>query len=73
MVNVDEKAIELYTVGYQKAINLKVYNRYTKKLREALGRMSASKFPPNKESRESVRLGDRAPELPVVKEVVREK
>ncbi|HEY8146915.1 MAG TPA: tetratricopeptide repeat protein [Kofleriaceae bacterium] len=73
VVNVDEKAIELYTVGYQKAINLKVYNRYTKKLREALGRMSASKFPPNKEARESVRLGDRAPELPVVKEVVREK
>jgi hypothetical protein len=35
--------------------------------------MSASKFPPNKEARESVRLGDRTPELPVVKEVVREK
>ena len=73
VVNVDEKAIELYTVGYQKAINLKVYNRFTKKLREALGRMSASKFPPNKEARESVRLGDRPPQLPVVKEVVREK
>src|SRR5690606_37423188 len=72
VIDIEEKAIELYTVGYQKAIGLKVYNQFTRKLREALGRMAASRFPPNKEARESTRVGDRAPEPALVKEVVRE-
>ena len=71
VINIEEKAIELYTVGYQKAIGLKVYNQFTRKLREALGRMAASRFPPNKESRETLRVSDRPPSPPIVKEVVR--
>jgi tetratricopeptide (TPR) repeat protein len=71
VINIDEKAIELYTVGYQKAIGLKVYNQFTRKLREALGRMAASRFPPNKESRETLRVSDRPPAPAIVKEVVR--
>ena len=71
VINIEEKAIELYTVGYQKAIGLKVYNQFTRKLREALGRMAASRFPPNKESRETLRVSDRPPSPPIVREVVR--
>ena len=33
---------------------------------------AASRFPPNKEARESVRVSDRAPDPPLVREVVRE-
>ena len=72
VITIEEKAIELYTVGYHKALALKVYGEFTRKLREALGRMAASRFPPNKESREALRLGGLAPEPVLVKEVVRD-
>ena len=72
VITIEEKAIELYTVGYHKALALKVYGEFTRKLREALARMAASRFPPNKESREGLRLGGQAPEPLLVKEVVRE-
>jgi hypothetical protein len=72
VINIEEKAIELYTVGYQKALALKVYSEFTRKLREALGRMAASRFPPNKEAREGLRLGGVAPQPALVKEVVRD-
>jgi TolA-binding protein len=71
VITIEERAIELYTVGYQKALALKVYNEFTRKLREALGRMAASRYPPNKEAREGVRLGEQVPAPALVKEVVR--
>jgi TolA-binding protein len=71
VIGIEEKAIELYSVGYQKALALKVYSEFTRKLREALGRMAASRFPPNKEAREGVRVGQVVPEPALVKEVVR--
>lgn len=71
VITIEEKAIDLYIVGYKKAIELKVYNEYTRKLRTALGRMAASQFPPAKESRGQQRLGDRTPEIGLTKEVVR--
>ncbi len=73
VINIEEKAIELYTVGYQKALALKVYGEYTRKLREALGRMAASRFPPNKEVREGLRVGGAVPQPALVKEVVRDR
>ncbi|MBL4634170.1 MAG: tetratricopeptide repeat protein, partial [Kofleriaceae bacterium] len=71
VITIEEKAIELYIVGYKKAIELKVYNEYTQKLRAALGRMAASQFPPAKESRGQQRLGDRTPTIGLTKEVIR--
>ncbi len=71
VINIEEKAIDLYISGYRKAIELKVYNQYTKKLRSALGRMAASQFPPAKEARDARRLGDRTPIIPYSLEVVR--
>lgn len=72
VITIEEKAIELYTRGYEKALELKVYNDFTKKLREALGRMAASRFPPLNESRQTQRLGDRQVLPALVKEVIRE-
>lgn len=72
VITIEERAIDLYTTGYKKAIALKVYNDYTKKLRSALGRMAASQFPPSKEARESLRLGDRTPEINIAREVARD-
>ena len=73
VINIEEKAIELYSVGYQKALSLKVYGEFTRKLREALGRMAASRFPPNKEAREGLRVGGAVPQPVLVKEVVRDR
>ena len=72
VITIEERAIDLYTTGYRKAIELKVYNDYTKKLRSALGRMAASQFPPAKEAKEPMRLGDRTPSIDIVREVVRD-
>ena len=72
VITIEERAIGLYTTGYKKAIDLKVYNDYTKKLRAALGRMAASQFPPSKEAREPMRLGDRTPSIDLMREVVRD-
>ena len=55
----------------QKAIQMQVYDEYTAKIREALGRLAAQKFPPEHESRSSERIGDRPPTPEIVTEVAR--
>ena len=72
VIDIEEKAIQRYQSGYEQALQLKVYNEYTKKIREALGRLSPSSFPPEKEVRAEQRIGDRVPEPEIVKEVVRD-
>ncbi len=66
-----DKAVETYTVGYTKAIQMQVYNDYTAKIREALGRLAAQKFPPEHEARSKERSGDRPPNPEMVTEVAR--
>ena len=46
VVDIQEKAVERFGAGYKKAIEMQVYDEYTAKIREALGRLAASKFPP---------------------------
>ncbi len=71
VIDIQDKAISLFSTGYQKSIEMQVYDQYTAKIREALGRLAADRFPPEREAREKVRSGDRplAPEL--VTEIVR--
>ena len=61
VVDIQDKAVTLYTAGYQKAIQMQVYDEYTAKIREALGRLASDKFPPEKEARSKERVRDRAP------------
>jgi cellulose synthase operon protein C len=71
VVNIQNKAVELFSAGYATAIKLQVYDEYTAKIREALGRLAADKFPPERESRSKERSGDRPPPLDFVMEVAR--
>jgi len=72
IVMIEEKALDRYETGYKKALELKVYNDYTKLLRESLARNSSEKYPPEREVRVRSRVGDHAPEPPILKDVVRE-
>ncbi|HUJ59428.1 MAG TPA: hypothetical protein VLX92_13075, partial [Kofleriaceae bacterium] len=71
VVQIQEKAIEAFTTGYNKAIQMQVYGEYTAKIREALGRLAANKYPPEHEARSKVRAGDRPPMPELVTEVAR--
>jgi tetratricopeptide (TPR) repeat protein len=71
VVNIQDVAVEKFTVGYQLAIRTGVYDEYTAKIREALGRLAADKFPPERESRSKERIGDRPPSLDYIQEVAR--
>ncbi len=71
VVQIQDKAVEAFSVGYTKAIQMQVYNDYTAKIREALGRLAAQKFPPEHESRAKERIGDRPPNPELITEVAR--
>ena len=71
VVTIQDKAVELFTAGYQKAIQMQVYDEYTAKIREALGRLAGDKFPPERESRSRERIGDRPPTADLVTEIAR--
>jgi len=72
VVTIEQKASALFEKGYKKAMALQVYNKFTRKMREGLGRLKASEYPPENEGRARVRLGDRPPRLQIVDEVVRD-
>jgi len=71
VIDIQGKAVELFTASYQKAIQMQVYDEYTAKIREALGRLAADQFPPEREARSGLRIGDRAPSSELVTEIVR--
>jgi TolA-binding protein len=60
VIDIEEKAIDLFATGYQKAIQMQVYDGYTQKIREALGRLAGNQYPPERESRAAERIGDRS-------------
>jgi TolA-binding protein len=49
IVPIEERALEAYEGGYQKAIELRIYNEWTAKLREALTRLNDVQYPPMRE------------------------
>jgi cellulose synthase operon protein C len=71
VVVVEEKAIDAYKGGYQRALQLGVYNDFTHKLRQALGRLDAQEFPPEAEARARPAAAAPAVELPFVGSVER--
>lgn len=71
VVNIQDKAVELFATGYKKAIEMQVYDEYTAKIREALGRLAAQKYPPEREARSRERIGDRPPQPELVTEIAR--
>jgi len=71
VIEIQNKAVEAFTVGYTKAIQLQVYDEYTAKIREALGRLAADKFPPEHEARSKERSADRPLDPEIITEVAR--
>jgi hypothetical protein len=72
VVEIEDQAIQLYTAGYRKALELGVYNQYTSQIREALGKLDSANFPPSAEARARVRFGDRPLQPAAVEEVIRD-
>ena len=49
VVPIEEKSLEAYESGWKKAVELGIFNSWTAKMREALGRLNAELYPPAKE------------------------
>ncbi len=50
VVPIEEKSLEAYESGWQKAIELGIFNQWTAKMREALGRLNTELYPPLRET-----------------------
>jgi TolA-binding protein len=46
VVPIEERSLEAYESGWQKAIELGIFNKWTAKMREALGRLNTELYPP---------------------------
>jgi TolA-binding protein len=46
VVPIEEKSIEAYESGYRKALELGIFNAWTAKMRESLGRLNTEMYPP---------------------------
>lgn len=49
VVPIEEKSLEAYETGWKKAIELGIFNAWTAKMREALGRLNSELYPPLRE------------------------
>ncbi len=71
VVVIEEKAIDAYKTGYQKSLQLGVYNEFTQKLRDALGRLNDQEFPPERELRAGHAPAEALANPPLVEKVRR--
>jgi cellulose synthase operon protein C len=49
VVPIEERALDAYENGWKKAVDLGIFNQWTAKMREALGRLNGELYPPFKE------------------------
>jgi cellulose synthase operon protein C len=54
-VPIEERSLDAYENGWQKAIELGIYNQWTARMRAALGRLNAELYPPLEETGFSIR------------------
>jgi tetratricopeptide (TPR) repeat protein len=66
VVPIEEKSLEAYESGWQKAIELGIFNQWTAKMREALGRLNTELYPPLKEIGFEVRSRGPSPLPPLI-------
>jgi TolA-binding protein len=71
IVPIEERALEAYESGYRKALELRVFNTWTEKQREALTRLNDVEYPPLKEAGVGLREARLLP-LPAPLEAPRE-
>jgi len=61
VVPIEERSLDAYENGWKKATDLGIYNQWTAKMREALGRLNAELYPPLREVGLDVRPGAPSP------------
>lgn len=59
VVPIEEKSLDAYESGWKKAVELGIYNQWTAKMREALGRLNSELYPPLKEAGLDIRTGEK--------------
>lgn len=66
VVPIEERSLEAYESGWHKAIELGIFNSWTAKMREALGRLNSELYPPLKEQGFEIRSQGPAPLPPLI-------
>jgi hypothetical protein len=54
-VPMEERSLDAYENGWKKALEIGIYNQWTAKMRDALGRLNSELYPPFKETGFEVR------------------
>ncbi|HEY4187150.1 MAG TPA: tetratricopeptide repeat protein [Polyangia bacterium] len=72
-VVVEDKAIDAYKSGYNKSLEIGVYNRHTQEIRAALTRLDEATYPKELESRAGLRAGEPPLHIGKLEEVRRDK
>ena len=65
VVPVEEKSLDAYENGWKKAMELGIYNKWTAKMRDALGRLNAELYRPLKETGFEIRQSSPSPFPPL--------
>jgi cellulose synthase operon protein C len=66
VVPIEERSLEAYESGWRKAIELSIFNSWTAKMREALGRLNSELYPPLKEQGLQIRSRGQSPLPPLI-------
>ena len=72
VVVIEDKALDAYKSGYQKALTIGVYNKHTQTIRPALSRLAENEYPKEAEQRLSTRPGEPRIALDRIEEVRRD-
>jgi tetratricopeptide (TPR) repeat protein len=65
-VPMEERSLDAYENGWKKAMDLGIYNQWTAKMRDALGRLNTEIYPPFKETGFEVRSQGSLPMPPLI-------
>jgi len=65
-VPMEERSLDAYENGWKKALELGIYNQWTAKMRDALGRLNSELYPPFKETGFEVRSQGPLPLPPLI-------
>jgi len=72
VVPIEERSLDAYENGWRKATELGIYNQWTEKMREALGRLNGELYPPFREIGFEIRSSGPSPLPPLIEAPRRE-
>jgi TolA-binding protein len=71
VIVIEEKALDAYRSGYAKALEIGVYNKHTRALRQALAELDHGEYPKEAEARPGLRPGEARPAFEAIEEIRR--